>query len=41
VALGDRSGRKRILRVGTLLAMSASLRAAFAPAAGVLIMDTL
>src|SRR5262245_66128863 len=36
-ALGDRYGRKLLLLAGTLLAIPASLLAAFAPSAGVLI----
>ncbi|HEX2516629.1 MAG TPA: MFS transporter, partial [Chloroflexota bacterium] len=36
-ALGDRYGRKRLLLLGTGLAIPASLLAAFAPAVGVLI----
>ena len=40
-ALGDRYGRKMMLLVGTLLAMPASLLAAFAPTAGVLILARL
>jgi MFS transporter, DHA2 family, multidrug resistance protein len=40
-ALGDRYGRKQMLLIGTTLAIPASLLAAFAPSAGVLIVARL